>query len=51
VAAVIRITGGNLRLVQRLFSQIERILQINGLRAITPDVVDAARQSLVIGTG
>jgi hypothetical protein len=26
------------------------ILEINGLREITPDVVDAARQSLVIGT-
>jgi DNA transposition AAA+ family ATPase len=50
MAAIIRITSGNFRLVQRLFSQIERILQINGLQAITPDVVDAARQSLVIGT-
>jgi hypothetical protein len=49
MAAIIRITGGNFRLVHRLFSQIERVLQINGLRAITPDVVDAARQSLVIG--
>jgi DNA transposition AAA+ family ATPase len=50
MAMIIRITGGNFRLVHRLFSQIERILQINGLRAITPDVVDVARQSLVIGS-
>jgi DNA transposition AAA+ family ATPase len=49
MAAIIRITGGNFRLVHRLFSQIERVLQINRLQAITPDVVDAARQSLVIG--
>jgi len=50
LGAILRITGGNFRLVHRLFSQIERILEINGLRTITPDVVDAARQSLVIGT-
>ena len=49
MAAIIRITGGNFRLVQRLFSQIERILQINRLQAVTPEVVEAARQSLVIG--
>jgi DNA transposition AAA+ family ATPase len=50
MAAIMRITGGNLRLVQRLFSQIERILQINRLQAVTADVVEAARQSLVIGS-
>jgi len=49
MAAIIRVTGGNLRLVQRLFSQIERILAINQLQAVTPEVVEAARQSLVIG--
>ena len=51
MAAIIRITGGNLRLVQRLFSQIERILPINRLQAVTTEVVEAARQSLVIGSG
>ena len=49
VATIVRITGGNFRLVHRLFVQIERILRINGLTAITDDVVEAARSVLVIG--
>lgn len=49
VAAIVRITGGNFRLVHRLFVQIDRILRINGLRAVNDDVVEAARSVLVIG--
>ncbi len=49
LAAVARITGGNFRLVQRLFSQVERILRINALRTVTKEVVEAAREQLVIG--
>ena len=45
----IRITSGNFRLVQRLFSQIERVLQINELRTVTKEVVETARENLVIG--
>lgn len=49
VAAIVRITGGNFRLLHRLFVQIERVLRINGLTAITEDVVEAACSTLVIG--
>lgn len=49
IAAIARITGGNFRLLHRLFVQIERIMRINQLTAVTEDVVDAARSTLVIG--
>jgi len=49
MASVARITNGNFRLLQRLFSQIERIMEINTLTQVTGEVVQAARESLVIG--
>ena len=49
VAAIVRMTGGNFRLLHRLFVQIERILRLNELTVITEDVVEAARSTLVIG--
>jgi DNA transposition AAA+ family ATPase len=49
MAAIARITGGNFRLLQRLFTQMERILRINQLHSVTKEVVEAARETLVIG--
>ena len=48
--AVTQITGGNFRLIERLMTQIARVMSINQLETITPDVVHAARQILVIGS-
>jgi DNA transposition AAA+ family ATPase len=49
VAAIIRATGGNFRLLNRLLTQIQRILEINNLQEITKAAVEAARESLVVG--
>jgi DNA transposition AAA+ family ATPase len=49
VAAITRITSGNFRLTGRLIAQIQRILDINHLSVVTSEVVEAARESLVIG--
>jgi DNA transposition AAA+ family ATPase len=49
VASIVRITGGNFRLMQRLLQQVERVLAINDLDSVTPEAVEAAREALVIG--
>jgi DNA transposition AAA+ family ATPase len=49
VATIVRITDGNLRLVDRLLTQIRRIQAVNGLDSLTPEAVDAAREALLIG--
>ena len=49
VALIIRVTGGNFRLLNRLLTQIQRILEINALVDVTKAAVEAARESLVIG--
>jgi hypothetical protein len=43
-------TGGNFRLLTRLLTQIERVLQVNDLHLISNEVVEKVRDSLVIGT-
>ncbi len=49
VNAIARATGGNFRMVQRLFAQIKRVLEINQLPMVTTEVVAVARERLVIG--
>jgi len=49
IARLIRMTGGNFRLLTRLLTQIQRVLEFNHLPAVSTEVVDAARDSLVIG--
>jgi DNA transposition AAA+ family ATPase len=50
IASLIRMTGGNFRLLTRLLTQIERVLSVNDLHLVSNVVVEAARDSLVIGT-
>jgi hypothetical protein len=50
LAAIIRVTEGNFRLLHRLITQIARLVEINALQTVTSAVVEAARESLVIGT-
>lgn len=49
LTSIMKVTNGNFRLIHRLFTQVERILEINHLTSITTEVVEAARNSLVIG--
>jgi DNA transposition AAA+ family ATPase len=49
MATIIRMTGGNFRLLQRLLGQVERVMQINELRYVTKEVVESARELLIIG--
>jgi hypothetical protein len=47
VAAVIRVTGGNFRLLNRLLTQIERILEINALQQVTKTATRHQREKTV----
>ena len=44
-AAIIRITGGIFRLLDRPLSQVGRILEINGLETVTREVIGSAQRS------
>lgn len=49
IGAITRITQGNFRLINRLLKQSLRVMQVNQLSSITKEVVEAARECLVIG--
>jgi DNA transposition AAA+ family ATPase len=51
IAMLIRMTGGNFRLLTRILTQVERVLEVNRLFSVSTEVVKAARDSLVIGQG
>ena len=44
-------SGSNFRLLTRLLTQIERFLSVKNLHLVSTAVVEAARDSLVIGPG
>jgi len=49
VATIFRITRGNMRLIERLMMQVEHILVANELAVVTKEVVETARENLIIG--
>lgn len=49
VAAILRITRGNLRLIDRLMMQVEHVLVANQITIVSKEVVETARQNLIIG--
>jgi replication-associated recombination protein RarA len=49
--AILRITRGNIRLIERLMMQVEHVLIANQLQIVTQEVVETARQNLIIGPG
>src|SRR5699024_5976829 len=48
INTVIKITKGNFRLVQRIFSKNIRIMEINELNKINVEVIETAKDGLLI---
>lgn len=52
LAQIVRMTGGNFRQIERLLSQMKRIIEINPeVEVVSKEVVEAAREQLVFGKG
>jgi len=49
VARIVQMTEGNFRLLSRLLTQIERVLDVNDAKQVSLPILEAARESLVIG--
>jgi hypothetical protein len=49
MAAILRITRGNIRLIDRLMMQVELVLVANEQTVVTKEVVETASKNLIIG--
>jgi DNA transposition AAA+ family ATPase len=49
ISAVIRMTNGNFRLINRLLKQSIRIMKVNHMTILTKEIIEAARSCLLIG--
>jgi hypothetical protein len=47
---IVKITRGNFRIIERLFAQIERVMKVNDTNDLKLDIVELARESLIVGT-
>lgn len=51
IVTILRITRGNIRLIEQLMMQVEHVLVANQTQIVTKDVVETAQQNLIIGPG
>lgn len=49
ISTIIRMTNGNFRLINRLLKQSYRIMQVNCMKSLTAEILEAARKCLLIG--
>lgn len=47
--AIMRIANGNFRALHRIFMEIKRLQKLNCLPIVTPDLIEVARQGLLLG--